>query len=306
MQEAYGGAGLGDLDVAIILEELAWGDVGVALTYVGHWLALAPLIRGGSDDQRRRWLPRIAASPDGSFLAAICATEHGSAGDLTPRDYLGAEERRGGIEPQDFFTNYTLPRAEQREMTTKAIRDGDEYVINGTKRFITNGPVAGMYLCIATVDPSLPDALATRAFLVPAGAPGLSVGTLENKMGHRLSITSEIIFENVRVPAEDDAARRRGRAALRARMLEHDGRRAQRRPGARGVRRGDGVREGALQGRQPHHLPPGRRHDARRHGDRHQDGATARLPVGVAQRPPLRRAEPRGRDGEGVLPRTSR
>ncbi len=78
VQEAYGGAGLGDLDFAIILEELAWGDVGVALTYVGHWLALAPLIRGGSDDQRRRWLPQIAASPDKSFLAAICATEHGS------------------------------------------------------------------------------------------------------------------------------------------------------------------------------------------------------------------------------------
>jgi alkylation response protein AidB-like acyl-CoA dehydrogenase len=98
-------------------------------------------------------------------------------------------------------------------MTTKAIRDGDEYVINGTKRFITNGPVAGMYLCIATVDPSLPDALATRAFLVPAGAPGLSVGTLENKMGHRLSITSEIIFEDVRVPAEDELPG--GAAALR-------------------------------------------------------------------------------------------
>jgi alkylation response protein AidB-like acyl-CoA dehydrogenase len=213
VQEAYGGAGLGDLDFAIILEELAWGDVGVALTYLGHWLALTPLIRGGSDDQRRRWLPQIAASPDRSFLAAICATEHGAAGDLTPRDYLGAEDRRGGIEPQDFFTNYTLPRAEQREMTTKAIRDGDEYVINGTKRFITNGPVAGMYLCIATVDPSLPDALATRAFLVPAGAPGLSVGTLENKMGHRLSITSEIIFEDVRVPAEDELPG--GAAALR-------------------------------------------------------------------------------------------
>ncbi len=201
--EVYGGAGLGELDFAIILEELAWGDVGVALTYVGHWLALSPLIKGGADGQRRRWLPQIAASPDHSFLAAICATEHGVAGDLTPREYLGSATQGAGVEPQDFFTNYTLPRSEQREMTTQALRDGDDYVINGTKRFITNGPVAGMYLCIATVDPSQPDALATRAFVVPAGAPGLSVGTIENKMGHRLSITSEIIFENVRVPSED-------------------------------------------------------------------------------------------------------
>jgi alkylation response protein AidB-like acyl-CoA dehydrogenase len=88
-------------------------------------------------------------------------------------------------------------------MTTCALRDGDDYVINGTKRFITDGPVAGIYLCLATVDPSQPDALATRAFVVPGGAPGLSVGTIENKMGHRLSITSEMIFEDVRVPAED-------------------------------------------------------------------------------------------------------
>jgi acyl-CoA dehydrogenase len=201
--EAYGGAGLGELDFAIILEELAWGDVGVALTYVGHWLALAPLIKGGSDDQRRRWLPQIAAAREHPSLAAICATEHGVAGDLTPREYLGGSTQTNGVEPQDFFTNYTLPRSEQREMTTRALRDGDDYVINGTKRFITNGPVARVYLCIATVDPSQPDALATRAFIVPAGAPGVSVGTIENKMGHRLSITSEIIFEDVRVPAEE-------------------------------------------------------------------------------------------------------
>jgi len=201
--EVYGGAGLGELDFAIILEELAWGDVGVALTYVGHWLALSPLIKGGSEDQRRRWLPRIAASSDHSFLAAICATEHGVAGDLTPRDYLGGAKSGAALEPQDFFTNYTLPRAAQREMTTSAVRDGDTYVIDGTKRFITNGPVAGLYLCLATVDRSQADALTTRAFVVPAGAPGLSVGTIENKMGHRLSITSEMIFDHVRVPEQD-------------------------------------------------------------------------------------------------------
>ncbi|HLB23215.1 MAG TPA: acyl-CoA dehydrogenase family protein [Dehalococcoidia bacterium] len=201
--EAYGGAGLGDLDFAIVLEEIAWGDAGVALTYLGHWLALSPIIKGGSDDQRRRWLSRIIDANRGSGLAAICATEHGVAGDLTPREYLGAGAGDGSIQPQDFFTNYTLPRSEQREMTTRALRAGDDFVISGTKRFITNGPIADVYLCLATVDPSQPDALATRAFVVPAGAPGLSIGTIENKMGHRLSITSEIIFDGVRVPAED-------------------------------------------------------------------------------------------------------
>ncbi len=200
--EAYGGPGLGDLDFAIVTEELAWGDAGVAITYVGHWLSLRPLIDGGTEEQRQQWLPPIVEDADGMFLSAICATEHGVVGDLTPREYVaGRGDRPVALSPTDFITSYTLPRSEQREMTTRAIRDGDDYVITGVKRFITNGPVAKMYLVITTTDPSQPDLLATGAFLVPADAPGISIGTIENKMGHRLSVQSEVIFDRVRVPA---------------------------------------------------------------------------------------------------------
>jgi alkylation response protein AidB-like acyl-CoA dehydrogenase len=88
-------------------------------------------------------------------------------------------------------------------VTTTAIADGDDYVINGTKRFITNGPVASIYLVTASTDPTKPDAQTQAAFLVRADAPGISLGTIENKMGHRLSKMSEVIFENVRVPRAD-------------------------------------------------------------------------------------------------------
>jgi len=199
--DANGGLGLGDLDFAIIMEELAWGDVGVALTYLAHWLALRPLINGGNHDQRARFLAPLTGPGNERSFAAICSTEHGTAGDLTPREHLSeAPDRRFGVSRADFVT---VPPAERREVTTTAIADGDEFVINGTKRFITNGPVARVYLVTATTDPSRPDALTPGAFMVAADAPGISIGTVENKMGHRLSTMSEVIFENVRVPRSD-------------------------------------------------------------------------------------------------------
>ncbi|MBI2913590.1 MAG: acyl-CoA dehydrogenase family protein [Chloroflexi bacterium] len=202
--ESYSGPGLGVLDFALITEELAWGDAGVAVTYVGHWLCLRPLILGGSEPQRRKWLPQALADPDGAFLAAIAATEHGVAADRTPREYLGATSTVApGVSEADFFTNYTLPQTERREMTTRALADGDDFVINGMKRFVTNGPLASLYLVVATTNPALPDLAATAAFIVPKGAPGLSAGTIEDKMGHRLSVQSEVIFDSVRVPKED-------------------------------------------------------------------------------------------------------
>ena len=202
--EALGGSGLGDLDFAIIMEELAWGDVGVALTYLAHWLTLRPLINGGSDEQRSRFLAPIVADADRRQLAAICATEHGTAGDLSPRDHFQqAGDGRTGIDPTDFATNYTVPAAERREMTTTARPDGDHFVINGTKRFITNGPAASVYLVMVSMDPSKPDSETMGAFMVAADAPGISIGTIEDKMGHRLSKMSEVIFDDVRVPLSD-------------------------------------------------------------------------------------------------------
>ena len=155
--EANGGAGLGDLDFAILMEELAWGDVGVALTYLAHWLALRPLINGGNDDQRRRFLGPLPEDASRDWLAAICSTEHGAAGDLSPREHFSRDaESRFHVSRGDFATNATVPPAERREVTTTAIADGDEFVINGTKRFITNGPVASVYLVTGSTDPSCP------------------------------------------------------------------------------------------------------------------------------------------------------
>jgi acyl-CoA dehydrogenase len=211
--QAYGGAGLGDLDFAILTEELGWGDVGVALTYLAHWLALRPLISGGNDDQRTRFLSPRSDDATREWFAAICATEHGSAGDLSPREHLASDQAsRFQVTRADFATNYTIPSAQRREVTTTAILDGDEFVINGTKRFITNGPVASVYLVTGSTDPSQPDSMTNGAFMVPADAPGISLGRIENKMGHRLSKMSEVIFENVRVPRTD---------ALPPRALSH-------------------------------------------------------------------------------------
>ncbi len=200
----YGGPGLGDLDFAVLMEEIAWGDVGVALTYLAHWLALRPLINGGNDDQKSRFLREPAGDRGRDWFAAICSTEHGSAGDLSPREHLAsAEAARFHVTAADFATNYTVPPAQRHEVTTTAIADGDDFIINGTKRFITNGPVASVYQVTASTDPGRPDAMTTGAFMVPANAPGISLGTIENKMGHRLSKMSEVIFENVRVPRAD-------------------------------------------------------------------------------------------------------
>jgi len=202
--EDFGGAGLGDLDFAIVMEELAWGDVGVALTYLAHWLALRGIIKAGLPDHLERFVRPIAEDADGRQLAAICSTEHGTFGDLSPRDHLHGTGTRGGtLTPEDFATNSTVPLASRREVTTTAIEDGDVYVINGTKRFITNGPVASLYVVTASTDPSKPDVQTGATFLVKADAPGISIGRIEDKMGHRLSKMSEVTFENVRVPRTD-------------------------------------------------------------------------------------------------------
>lgn len=202
--ESLGGSGLSDLDFVIIMEELAWGDVGVALTYLAHWLALKPVINGATDEQRKRILEPLISDSNGRYLAAICATEHGTAGDLSPQEYFQQpRDLRSGIGPADFATNATVPAAERRETTTTAIADGDYFVINGTKRFITNGPVASIYTVIASLDPTKPDLGNVGAFIVAANAPGISIGKVEDKMGHRLSQMSEVIFENVRVPRTD-------------------------------------------------------------------------------------------------------
>jgi acyl-CoA dehydrogenase len=164
----YGGSGLGLLDQCLIVEELAYGCGGMTTSIIANCLALEPIILGGSPEQKQRILPPFCAE---YHLASFCLTEPSGGSDA------GA-------------------------LRTRARRDGDQYVLDGEKCFITNAPHASLYTVFATSDPSLRHKGIT-AFVVPRSAEGVTPGKDEEKMGHRASSTSTVRFEKVRVPASD-------------------------------------------------------------------------------------------------------
>lgn len=164
--EEYGGMGLSYETCAMLFEELAWADSGYADTFVTGFVAFRNILLAGTPAQARRFADVLAP---GAF-AAFCLTEAGAGSDVAA-------------------------------LRTTAVLDGDEYVISGTKSFITNGSIASLYVVFAKTDP----AAGTRGitgFLVDGSAPGLSAGAKEHKMGFRLSDTCEVVFDNVRVPRE--------------------------------------------------------------------------------------------------------
>ena len=162
----YGGRGLGSLEGCLLAEELAAVCGGVEVGLYGNILGVLPLLIAGSPELKDELLPQHCSGPN---LAALCVTEAGAGSDV------------GSIR-------------------TRASRVGDEYVIEGTKRFVTNGGVANLYSVIAKEDPQL-GLKGLSAFVVPAGTPGLSLGKKEDKLGQRSSDTREVIFEGVRIPA---------------------------------------------------------------------------------------------------------
>jgi acyl-CoA dehydrogenase len=164
--EEYGGGGLNHMDIAVLSEELAWGCAGMYTTIMASSLALTPILLFGSDEQKKKFL--IPFSEETS-IAAFCLTEREAGSDA------------GSIK-------------------TKAIKSGDEYVINGSKCFITNGGVSKLYVIFALTDPGK-GARGISAFVVPCDTPGLIIGKEEDKMGHRASNTCELFFEDVKVPA---------------------------------------------------------------------------------------------------------
>jgi len=166
--EEYGGLGMGIMGLVLVTEELSRACAGIALAVAGTALGAMPILIAGSPEQKQRYLPRIA---EGEILAAFCLTEPEAGSDA------GA-------------------------LRTTAVRDGDSYVLNGTKHFITNGGVAGVYTVIALTDPSK-GSRGASAFVVDADTPGLIVGKKEDKMGIRASATAEIHFDNCRVPKEN-------------------------------------------------------------------------------------------------------
>ena len=166
--EEYGGAGADHVSLAVAIEELARGDASLALSVGAHIsLGCTPLARAGSEAQKRRWL---APAARGEILAAFGLTEPNAGSDAAATE-------------------------------TRAVLDGDEWVINGTKIYITNGSLAGYVVLTAVTDPDLGrDGISN--FLVPRGTPGFRVTRRYNKMGLHASDTVELVFEDCRVPRD--------------------------------------------------------------------------------------------------------
>jgi acyl-CoA dehydrogenase len=165
--ERLGGLGISDeLTGCIINEELAWGCAGVATVLGGNHLASIPIMLAGSDEQQERLLKPVV---EANKLAALALTESGAGSDVSA-------------------------------MTTLARRDGNTYVLNGSKRFITNGGIADLYVVFAVTDREQGHR-GISAFIVPGDTPGLSGGRKEKKLGIRCSHTGEVLFDDVRVSA---------------------------------------------------------------------------------------------------------
>jgi len=161
--EGYGCAGLNSVASGLICQELERGDSGLrSFVSVQSSLVMYPIFNFGTDEQKQRWLPAMAAGE-----AIGC---------------FGLTESQGGSDPAN--------------MKTHAKRDGSDWIINGSKMWITNGTIADVALVWATTDDGV------RGFLVDKGTPGFDAPEIDNKMSMRASITSALFFDNVRVPAE--------------------------------------------------------------------------------------------------------
>ena len=158
--------GYGVTNMCLVTEELSKACGGIALAFAGTALGAFPILLFGSDEQKQRYLPMIAA---GKKLAAFGLTE-------------------------------PMAGSDAGSLRTTARRDGDHYVLNGTKVFITNGEEADVYTTVALTQPDK-GARGASCFIIEKGTPGFSFGKKEHKMGIRASVTAELVFENARVPA---------------------------------------------------------------------------------------------------------
>jgi acyl-CoA dehydrogenase len=154
----------------IYAEELHWGCAGIALAIQGGSLAAAGIASSGTPEQIARWVPECFGTGDEIKLGAYAVTESGAGSDV-------------------------------RSLRTTARRDGDEWILNGTKVFITNGGIADVTVVVATVDPELGHR-GQASFVVPKGTPGLLMGKKESKLGIRASQTAEVVLEDCRLPME--------------------------------------------------------------------------------------------------------
>ncbi|KAM4640761.1 medium-chain specific acyl-CoA dehydrogenase, mitochondrial isoform 1-T1 [Discoglossus pictus] len=166
-----GGLNLGIFDTCLITEEIAYGCTGVQTAIEANSLGQMPVIIAGSEAQQKKYLGRMAEEP---LMCAYCVTEPGAGSDVAG-------------------------------LKTKAEKKGNEYIINGQKMWITNGGKANWYFLLARTnsDPKAPTGKAFTGFIVEADSPGVQIGRKEMNMGQRCSDTRGIVFEDVRVPAEN-------------------------------------------------------------------------------------------------------
>ncbi|XP_050413146.1 medium-chain specific acyl-CoA dehydrogenase, mitochondrial isoform X2 [Patella vulgata] len=167
----YGGLGLGTLDSCIITEELAYGCTGVQTALEGNSLGEMPVILAGNEEQKKKYLSRMIEEP---LMCAYGVTEPGAGSDVAA-------------------------------IQTKAVKKGDEYILNGQKMWITNGGKANWYFILARtdLDPKASTGKAFTGFIVERDWPGVNPGRKEINMGQRASDTRGITFEDVRVPKEN-------------------------------------------------------------------------------------------------------
>ena len=156
---------------SILAEELSWGCAGIALAINSSGLAAAAIASTGSPEQRAKWLAEIASDGETVKLGAMCLTEPDAGSDVA-------------------------------NIQTTALRDGDDYILNGEKQFITNGGIADVHVVFATEDRSKGWG-GLGAYVVPKGTPGLEAGTTWKKMGIRASHTANVVFNDCRIPAEN-------------------------------------------------------------------------------------------------------
>lgn len=169
--EEYGGAAMDAVSAAIAIEELGWGCGSTALAISAHnGLALGPIVRFGTEAQKRQWLPPLATGQ--GKLACLALTEPGAGSDL-----------QGGVR-------------------TAAVKEGDSWIIDGSKMWMTNASIADVMVVLCRTDPA-GGSRSLSQIIVPADTPGITIGPAEKKMGLKGSPTHAVTFDEVRVPLEN-------------------------------------------------------------------------------------------------------
>src|SRR5438034_6875144 len=182
----YGGPGLSVLDGVLVDEELCWGCAGIGIAIMASGLGAGPVLLAGSEEQKREWLPPLLEEP---LLCSFCLTEPNAGSDVS------------GIQ-------------------TTAVRDGSDYVLNGSKMFITNAGHATWVTVFASTDKDARHR-GLSAFIVPMDAPGVTIEKHLDKMGQRATDTSAIAFQDVRVPEANRIGEEGQGFKIAMRTLDH-------------------------------------------------------------------------------------